>query len=149
MTATQLAAWYGAVVATLSFCVALSSFLRDRVNLFAKLTPNMKLSQSHGDYSTEYTYTFILIGNRGRRTVTVGKVWFSQAGSDKSLLVIDAFRAGRVELAEGASRDYLMRDDNLDINTLTRIHVEDATGRKWSGKVQFKEPIKLKPQWGS
>jgi len=44
------------------------------------------------------------------------------------MLVIDALRAGTVELPEGRAKDYLVREDNWDAARLLNLFVEDGGG---------------------
>jgi hypothetical protein len=105
----------------------------------------MKLTESFGDYSTDHTYASITVTNRGRRPVTIGKVWFvKRDGPKPHLLVIDAFRAGQVDVPEGRSKNYLSRDDNFDWQAVRRICVEDGTGQKWSAPIVHNRYVKMK-----
>lgn len=80
----------------------------------------------------------VSVANRGRRPVTIQKVWLTQKGSKGKggLLRSDSIRQGSAELAEGKKVDYLVDQASLDLDTLRGVVAEDLTGRVWKGRVK-------------
>jgi hypothetical protein len=151
MNSTEVLGWLGAAAGIVgaatgvsSLGVSLWTLRRDRPQLAAKLQHGYKVSENVGDYRADYTYILITISNRGRRPTAIGKIWFSQRNSKQSVMVVDAFRAGTVELPEGRAKDYLVREDNWDAAYIQNLFVEDGAGRKWEGVAAEGGWIKLK-----
>ncbi|MDP9173118.1 MAG: hypothetical protein M3O30_04530 [Planctomycetota bacterium] len=151
MNTAEALTWLGTITGAVGAATGISSLgisfwtiRRDRPQLAAKLQRGYKVSENVGDYRTEYTYILITVSNRGRRPAAIGKIWFTQRDSTKSILVIDALRAGTVELPEGRAKDYLVREDNLDASSLEQLFVEDGAGRRWVGNPAYGTWVKLR-----
>jgi hypothetical protein len=143
--------WLGTITGAVGAATGISSLgisfwtiRRDRPQLVARLQHGYKVSENAGDYRTDYTYILITVSNRGRRPTAIGKIWFSLRDSKQSVLVIDALRAGTVELPEGRAKDYLVREDNWDAARLLNLFVEDGGGRKWAANAGDGKWIKLR-----
>lgn len=131
---TSIVAWYGAIVSTLGFFLALYVALRDRPRLKIGVQPNMK-SYGETGYRTDKLYVVVTVSNSGRRPVTVTGVGFSQRRRAGDILLSDSLREGPREITEGKSTSYLAEQEGLPLSNLDRVVVRDATGRVWKRRV--------------
>jgi hypothetical protein len=133
----DVVAWYAAIVGTGSLAVSALNAWRDR--------PRIKVSADAGNkvhgasaYSPDKLYISVTVANRGRRPVTISKVWFDTKTHNPErgphLLLSDSFLPAFREVAEGKATHYLMDQTDIDLNDLGRVVVADLTGRTWSGK---------------
>jgi hypothetical protein len=135
----DVVAWYAAIIGTGSLAVSALNVWRDR--------PRIKVSADAGNrvhgvsaYSPDKLYISVTVANRGRRPVTISKVWFDTRNHNPErgphMLLSDSFLQGAREVAEGKATHYLMDQTDIDLNDLTRVVVADLTGRTWSGKLR-------------
>jgi hypothetical protein len=133
----EAVAWYGAIVGTGSLAVSALNAWRDRprVRVTADAGYRIQGGEERG-YSPDKLYISVTVANRGRRPVTIEKVWFdtSEPGRGPHILLHDSLLSGSRELAEGKATTYLADQALVDLRQLTRVTVSDQTGRTWSGK---------------
>ena len=134
----EAVAWYAAIVSTASLLVSAWSAWRDRARLVITARSGYHLQNPPPGYSEEKIYLTVSVANRGRRPVTIQKVWLTQKDSKRKsgLLLHDSIRQGSAELAEGKKVDYLLDQAGLDLDTLRGVVAEDLTGRLWKGRVE-------------
>jgi hypothetical protein len=130
----SIAAWYGAVVSTLGFSLALFVALRDRQRLKITMQPNMRSFGETG-YREDKLYLMVTVSNVGRRPVTIEAVGFNQRRRAGDLLLSDSTRQGSKEITEGKSAIYLVEQDGFPFTNLKHVIVRDATGRVWKRRV--------------
>ena len=135
----EAVAWYGAIVGTGSLAVSALNAWRDRAWIKISAGAGYNVKNAPG-YSPDKLYISVTVANRGRRPVTISKVWFDTTAPNQGphLLLSDSFLQGAREVAEGKSTIYLMDQTGLDLSTLKRVVVADATGRTWKGKLRRK-----------
>ena len=132
-------AWYAAIVATLGSLVTGYAVWRDRARVKVLARPNMKITESWGDYSKGRTYIFIEVANVGRRPVHLqGLPWFTVKGQKKPVYAVKSRWEPKDLLDEGENATMLCDQESLkvDLSTLDKIIVRDATGRKWKGTME-------------
>jgi hypothetical protein len=128
------AAWYGAIVSTLGFSLALYVALRDRARVRIFFQANMLAYGSEVDPSApDRKHVVITVANMGRRTVTVSAVWLTPAGKGDEILLTDSVRSK--EIAEGQSEAYVTTQDGLNIANLRSVGVRDQVGRVWRKRI--------------
>ena len=129
--------WYAAIVATLSAVVGGYAIWRDRVRLKISAAANMRLTAPDRNVQTGENLIFITAANVGRRPVTLGLAWFERKGQkDRSGLVVKPSWEPSGRIGEGESATKVLSQKDLDISTLKRVVVRDATGRKWYGPIE-------------
>lgn len=129
------AAWYGAVVSTLGFSLALYVALRDRARVRITVKANMVAFGNAIDPSSpDERYVVVTVANPGRRAVTVGAVWFTASGKD-SFMLTEAVRNGPIEITEGKSYAYKVVQSGLPMERLRSVSVQDQVGRVWRRRV--------------
>lgn len=133
----DVVAWYGAIVATASAMLSGYVVWRDRVRLKVVATPNMRLTEACGNFSTDEDVILIEAANVGRRSITLETTWFElrKSKSPRALFVKSQWRPSS-KLAEGEKATKLCKQRDLDLSTLSCVVVKDATGRKWRGKIE-------------
>lgn len=130
------AAWYGAVVSTLGFALALYVALRDRARIHTTVQANMLAYGSAVDPSApDRKYVLVTVANPGRRAVTVSAVWFTTAGRGDDILLTDSMRNGPREITEGKSEVYLTAQEGLPLADLRSVWVRDQAGRIWKQRI--------------
>lgn len=125
-------AWYGAVVSTLGFSLALYVALRDRSRLRISVQANVRF-MGQAIFDPEERYLVVTVANRGRRTVTVEAVSFSTKSGD--ILLGDSVREGPKEVAEGKAVTYIAEQARIPLASLKRVAARDTTGRVWKRRV--------------
>jgi len=131
------AAWYAAVVATLSFIFSAYNILRDRARIILKYQKNMQI-HSTTLYRSDKNYFVITVINKGRRAVTITKAGCRYRQKEKAWSIAsDSFFYGSRELGEGKSTDFLIEQDLIDFNRLLFIWACDATGRVYKKRVSY------------
>ena len=131
-------AWYGAIVATTSVLVGGYAVWRDCTKLKVSVRPDMKLTESFGDYSKDSTYLFIEVANIGRRVIHLKELPYFKRKGMKGGLVVKGPWQPKADLAEGESAMMLCIQDGVDFAQLTCVVVKDATGRYWTGRIRKK-----------
>jgi hypothetical protein len=135
LPSTAAVAWYGAVMSTLSFALALYVALRDRARLGITLQANMLTNEEQTEYSHDKPYVMVTVRNKGRRLVTISSVAFTTRGREgKNILLTNSVRPR--EIAEGKSESYLALQEALPpLLKLKKVIVQDQAGRCWKRRV--------------
>jgi len=135
--ATEVIAWYGAVVATLSAVVAAYAVWRDRASLRVTATPDMRLLEPPAGYSADETYIIIEASNVGRRAIVLQKFpYFRLRGRSSAGPLVKGPWQPKARLEEGESANIIALQRGFDIPVLGRVVVKDATGREWTGRIR-------------
>jgi len=130
-------AWYAAIVATISVAVGGYAVWRDRARLKVLATPNMRLIEAVGAFSTDEDLIFVEAANVGRRPICLGIVWFESADvKPPGGLLVQSKWAPSSKIAEGERATMKCRQGDIDLSRLTGVAVRDATGRVWRGKIK-------------
>lgn len=126
-------AWYGAILSTLGFALALYVALRDRSRLKITIQANMRSYGGTG-YDPAKRYVTVTVANLGRRTVTVAAVGFSTAKGGGDILLTGSVQ-GTSDVSEGKAVTFLAEQEGFPFSEVRRVIVRDAAGRVWSQRV--------------
>ena len=122
-------AWYGAIVATCSLVISTLNAWRDRARLSVRVQRNM-VALTGSPTDSEQTYLLVTVANRGRRPVTIDKVWFEQeAEQSPKWLVKDSLTQGPREVTEGKSVTYMAENGQFDLSIARWVCIGLATGQ--------------------
>jgi len=133
-------AWYGAIVATASAFVGGYAIWRDRAKLTISARPDMKISESIGNYSKDATYIVIEVANVGRRAIHLRQLPFLKLKGKKTAgLVVKGPWQPRDHLEEGESATMLCKQEGMDLTQVTCVVVKYATGKAWKGRIKKKK----------
>lgn len=140
---TNLVAWYGAVVATLSVLFSIYNTLRDRAKIKILYDPNQFLHgavSSYG-YDSDKEYLSINVINKGRRPIKIEKAALKILGRKGYLLLSDSFvdHRTRVITEEEPRTLFLLEQDSVDLNKVLTVFIYDGAGR------EYKKHIKIFP----
>ncbi len=126
-------AWYGAIIATISFVVASYNVWRDRARLKIKYGYGYKIIGPLGNNDdTEYFQTTVInLGQRPVKITHVGAIFYDV---DKKILFTSSFdkQNGENILTENNPSTYYLTDlEDLDIEKLNFVYAIDAKGKEY------------------
>ena len=137
LEATNLIAWYGAIVATVAIIISAWVAWRSRVRIMVSGLSGYRTEASE-PYDPDKTYLLITVSNPGRRPSTIAQVGLSvrEGSSEKRVLAADK---GPQVLAGGESSYWIMeygQDTNLPLENIKYVWASDDTGKMYTGKVK-------------
>ncbi len=136
MSATDIAAWYAAIVATSALGVQIWTAWRDRAQIVVTGQAGMRVTPG-GPYDPQKEYILITVANRGRRPRTIEKVGLKVHSEDKPFLIAaDSAIKGHVELREGQSDQWVVEQAQLSLDQVEYVWAIDATGKEFRGKLK-------------
>lgn len=124
----SVVAWYGAVVSTLGFGLALYVALRDRPRLRISVQANMKT------FDDPTKFVVVTVANRGRRPVTLSAVWLTPRAKSSGEFLLGESAQPR-EVGEGKSVSYLANQEHLKREVPYRVGIRDQAGRVWRRRI--------------
>jgi hypothetical protein len=129
VTATVVAAWYGAIVATIGAFAHLANFLRDRAKVKVTFQRNMQILNDPRRQGM--VFTLLTIVNSGRRPVTLTHVSFSYLERGGALLT-DVSPRLPAQLTEGQEALAFVDEAITQFDRLKAFHARDAVGRTYT-----------------
>lgn len=141
----NVVAWYGAIVATISFIatfiLSLLKYLRDRARVKVKVSHGFIAPRMQIDNNLKI---FVEAINHGRRTVTLKSAGFSLINGEQAVLVNPENIKFPFELKEGKScMVYYEKTELLKDVKQQKTKIKDAWFRDATGKI-YKTKFKLK-----
>ncbi|MCP4675142.1 MAG: hypothetical protein GY854_06475 [Deltaproteobacteria bacterium] len=147
---TLIIAGYGAVVATAALAISVWTALRDRSGIRIDATRNIERwvpCPTRADVINGQTsmglrkFVRVSVMNRGRRPVTIAKVFLN--GKTKRQVqkyqFPDVPTGSEQELGEGKSLVVEARHESIGLSHVSRVVVEDAVGRTWGRRLNWRE----------
>lgn len=131
----SVVAWYAAIVATASLGVSAFLAFRDRARIVVKGSLNYKVTTTAGGYDPSKLYMIVTVANRGRRPVTIEKVFLQMKEKPHSILA-DSLSRGPSEISEGKSVTFLCEQLGSELDRVKKIVAIDQTGRHWNGDLK-------------
>jgi len=126
-------AWYAALISTTLLILRILEYCRERTNVVLKCEANHRVIG--GSYEEDKDYIVITVINKGRRPVTIQNVgYISKNIKDKHGILTDSLLKGSRELAEGKSTNYLLEQDQVNLEKIKYFVAYDQTGRQYKGK---------------
>jgi hypothetical protein len=105
----------------------------------------MKLTGQIGPFAPGHTYLVIDAANVGRRPVVLTTAWLRTFENGKGYhQVIVSQWIPKGSLAEGKSATLLCKQNGLNLQSIRKVEVRDATGRVWS--TRFQQPKQIDPE---
>ena len=126
-------AWYGAVVATLSFAIAAWNAWSDRAHVLIKFQRDMQVV-GEGPYPKDKTVAIVNVVNRGKRPVNITRAGIRMVGRDRKFMILtDSLlsHGGRVLTEESPTTDFIVEQDLIPFGNVWYVTVYDATGREY------------------
>lgn len=128
-------AWYAALISTTLLILRILEYCRERTNIVLKCVANRRVIG--GSYEEDKYYIVITVINKGRRPVTIQNVgYISKNKKDEHGILSDSLLRGSRELAEGKSTDYLLEQDQVNLEKIKYFVAYDLTGRLYKGKLK-------------
>jgi len=127
-------AWYGAIVATLSACVAIYNAWRDRAMIVITYQKRMKIMNAIPPLSEDKHYFIVTIRNRGRRAVSIGNAGIMYISGEYFLLgdsIHNIANTNRVLTEEKPDTQIISEQEGVDFSKLYYIQVFDKAGREY------------------
>lgn len=134
---TKVVAWYGAIVATITLLILGFNTWRDRARIKVSAKCGWRIfGPSPIPYDQSKDYIGITVINKGRRSVTITKAGLKlKKGKHEWLIAADSMMYKQRELTEGKSCDFLIEQEQVDLNNIDYAWACDATGKTYKGKV--------------
>jgi hypothetical protein len=134
-------AWYGAIVASLSFLFSAYQIWRDSARISIELETRLYLYNTEPLYKSNTEYIGVSVINRGRRPLKITHASFLILGSEGKLLLTDSFANHRAQVLteENPKTQFLVEASLVDMNKVWCVLISDAAGR------EYKKYIKKTP----
>jgi hypothetical protein len=133
----NVVAWYAAIVSTVALGINAFTAWRDRPRVQVTARAGYKVFGGPSPYSRDKIYVLVTVANRGRRPVTITKVYLSRKSERKGAIILaDSLLRGATELGEGKAADYAIDQAQIDPADVRCVAAQDATGRVWKGRLK-------------
>lgn len=129
---SEAAAWYGAIIATMSVVVNILNYLRDRPCIAVIPERNQRIVGTRL-YSPDKIYFIVSAINKGRRPVRIGKVGM-RVVKDKTRFVLfgdSLYQSDRVLTEESPRTQFIIEQDDDLLSRGRYVVVYDATGKAY------------------
>jgi hypothetical protein len=127
-------AWYGAIVASLSFAFSGYQIWRDSSRIKISLEKGLNFYNSAPLYKEDTEYVGVSVINKGRRPVKITHAAFKILGKEgKQLLLADSFADHRVQVLteENPKTQFFVEAFLVDVDKIWCIDISDGAGNQY------------------
>ncbi|PIS43064.1 MAG: hypothetical protein COT24_00170 [Candidatus Kerfeldbacteria bacterium CG08_land_8_20_14_0_20_40_16] len=131
-------AWYGAILATISFIYSAYSVWRDKARIKIEFKKDVQV-MNMPLYDSKNKYINISVINRGRRPIRIEKALLKMVNAKGFSLLSDSFVEHRRKILteEHPCSDFLCLQDDINPDKIWYILVIDGTGKKYIKYLDF------------
>jgi hypothetical protein len=126
-------AWYGAIVATASFCFSAFQIWRDSSRIKILFEKGINLYNASPLYEEGVDYIAVTVINKGRRPVRISQANVFIIGKKNRFLLTDSFADHRIQILteENPKTQFFAKAADFDVDKIFKIVVVDATGNNY------------------
>ena len=127
-------AWYGAIVASLSFAFSVYQIRRDSSRIKISLEKGLSFHNASPLYKENTDYVGVNVINKGRRPIKITHAAFKILGNEGSqFLLADSFADHRVQVLteENPKTQFFVEVSLVDVSKIWCIDISDGAGNQY------------------
>lgn len=125
-------AWYGTIVATLSFGFSAYQIWRDSSRLSIVIEKNLNFFNSESLYKENIDYIGVIVTNKGRRAIRVDQARLVTFYEKNQLLLWDSFvdHRNKILTEKNPKTQFFIESSEVDFDKIKCAVIVDGTGKK-------------------